>query len=93
MNRNIFTLIFLCLAFCAGAAHAALINGQNYVPLADWARANGLKSYWSSRTEMVLADRTARLVFNTDSAESEINGVDVRLSFPVAKGALISQLD
>jgi N-acetylmuramoyl-L-alanine amidase len=40
-----------------------------------------------------LTNKMSRLVFNTDSPEAEINGVDVRLSFPVAKGALISQLD
>jgi N-acetylmuramoyl-L-alanine amidase len=77
-------------------ARAAFFNGQNYVPLADWAGANGLKSYWPSRTEIILVNKSSRLVFNTDSAESEINGVGVRLSFPAAKdrtGALISQLD
>ena len=63
MNRNFLPLVFLCLAFCAGAAHAAFINGQNYVPLADWAGANGFKSFWLSRTEIVLTNKSSRLVF------------------------------
>ena len=46
--------------------------------------------------EIVLTNRTARLVFDVDSAQAEINGVNVRLSFPVAnvKGVpFIAQLD
>ncbi len=96
VNRNFFTLIFLCLAFCAGTARAAFINGQNYVPLADWAAANGLKISWPARNQIVLTNKTWRLVFSVDSAQAEINGVNVRLSFPAAKdknGALIAQFD
>jgi N-acetylmuramoyl-L-alanine amidase len=93
VNRNFLPLVFLCLAFCAGAARAAFINGQNYVPLADWARANSFRVASLSRAETVLTNKSSRLVFDTDSADAKINGVDVRLSFPVAKGALVSQLD
>ena len=74
-----------------------LINGQNYVPLATWARANGLNGYTLSRgDEIILTNRTTRLVFDVDSHDAEINGVKVRLSFSVAnvKGVpLIAQLD
>ncbi len=96
MNRNFLPLVFLCLAFCAGEARAAFINGQNYVPLADWAGANGFKSFWFARNEIVLTNRFSRLVFGVDSAQAEINGVNVRLSFPAAKdkgAALITQFD
>jgi N-acetylmuramoyl-L-alanine amidase len=75
----------------------AFINGQNYVPLADWARANGLNGYTLNRGDaIVLTNRTTRLVFGVDSAQAEINGVQVRLSFPVASQKnvpLIAQLD
>lgn len=81
-----------CLAIFARSTQAAFINGQNYVLLADWARGNGFHETLLNR-EVVLTDKNSRLVFNSDSADAEINGVDVRLSFPVAKGALISQLD
>ena len=59
-----------------------------------WARANGFGGYTLNRGgQIILTNRTSRLVFDTDSADSQINGVNVRLSHPVAKGALISQLD
>ena len=73
------------------------INGQNYVPLADWAGANGLTTFWLRRGEEVAAtNRATRLVFDKDSNTAEINGVNVALSFPVAvdKGVpLIAQFD
>jgi N-acetylmuramoyl-L-alanine amidase len=96
--KNFFMLLLvLGLAFCLPPVHAAFINGQNYVPLADWARANGLKCYWLKRgDEIVATNRTTRLVFDKDSRMAEVNGTDVALSFPVAvdKGTpLIAQLD
>ena len=67
------------------------------MPLADWARANGFYGFTRNHgDEIILTNRTARLVFDVDSAQAEINGVNVRLSFPVAnvKGVpLIAQLD
>ena len=90
-------LVALGFALCAGSADAALVNGRNYVALADWARANGLNAVWSKRgAEVIVTNRTTRLVFDVDSAQAEINGVNVRLSFAVAnvKGApFIAQLD
>ena len=90
-------LIALCLAFCRSPAPAASVNGQAYVPLADWARANGLKCYWLKRgDEIVATNRTTRLVFDKDSRMAEVNGVNVALSFPVAvdKGTpYMAQLD
>jgi N-acetylmuramoyl-L-alanine amidase len=90
-------LLALCLAYGLSPAHAAVINGQSYVPLADWARLNGLKCFWLKRGAEVLAtNRTARLVFDKDSRMVEVNGTDVALSFPVAAdhGALlVAQMD
>jgi N-acetylmuramoyl-L-alanine amidase len=90
MKRIFPLLAILCLPLFS---RAAFINGRNYVPLTDWARANGFHVALLARDEIILTNKTSRLVFNMDSAESEINGVDVRLSFPIAKDALISQLD
>jgi len=82
------------LAFLAGPASAEIINGRNYVSLAGWARANGFGGYaLNGGTEFVLTNKTSRLTFVKDSADASINGVDVRLSFPVAKGGYIAQLD
>ncbi|MGB8369215.1 MAG: N-acetylmuramoyl-L-alanine amidase [Verrucomicrobiia bacterium] len=90
-------LIALCLASGLSLSHAAAFNGQNYVSLADWARANGLKCSWLRRgDEIVATNRTTRLVFDKDSRMVEINGINVALSFPVAPDRgmlLIAQLD
>src|ERR1039458_7077576 len=90
-------LIALGLVFYLTPAPAVSINGQNYVPLAEWARANGLKCYWLKRgDEIVATNRTTRLVFDKDSRMAEVNGINVALSFPVAadRGTLlIAQLD
>jgi N-acetylmuramoyl-L-alanine amidase len=87
----------LFVALCQLPAHAATINGQYYVPLSDWAGANGLKTFWLRHGgEVAATNRTARLVFKVDSNTAEINGVHVALSFPVAvdKGApLIALFD
>jgi N-acetylmuramoyl-L-alanine amidase len=76
---------------------AAFVNGHSYVPVADWAQANGLKLAWLSRGEqLAVASHNLRAVFEVDSADALVNGVTVRLCFPIASthGApLISQLD
>jgi N-acetylmuramoyl-L-alanine amidase len=90
-------LLELCLASGLSPAHAAGFNGQSYVPLADWARASGLKCFWLKRgDEIVATNRTTRLVFDKDSRMAEVNGINVALSFPVAadRGTLlIAQMD
>jgi len=95
-----FSPIWLALLFfvgCATPAQAVSINGQNYAPLADWTRVNGLHGYTLNHgNEIILTNRNTRLVFGVDSHDVEINGVNVRLSFPVASQKnvpLISQLD
>ena len=89
-----FSVLLAGLAFFAGAARADFINGHSYVALAAWARANGFGGYaLNGGTEFVLTNRASRLVFDKDSADATINGVDVRLTYPVAKGGYISQID
>lgn len=77
--------------------NAATFNGQYYVPLADFARANGFHIYAPKAGEDVLVNKNnLRLVFDVNSAQSQIGGVNVRLSYPVAGDhgeLLISQLD
>jgi N-acetylmuramoyl-L-alanine amidase len=89
-------LLLLAIALSATVGHAAFINGHSYQPLADWADANGFRTASRHGDEIVLTNRTARLVFDKDSHTAEINGVNVALSFPVAadKGQFsIAQLD
>jgi hypothetical protein len=70
----------LLFAISSHAGLSAFINGQNYVPLADWARANDFRIALLNR-EIILTDKNSRLVFGVDSAQAEINGVNVRFSF------------
>jgi N-acetylmuramoyl-L-alanine amidase len=97
MNFLSALLMMLSLALCATPAHAAFINGHTYVPLADWADANGLNTSWLRRGDIVqAANRATRLTFDVNSHDAEINGVHVALSFPVANdhgNALIAQFD
>jgi N-acetylmuramoyl-L-alanine amidase len=97
MNFLSALLAILFLALCNLPSRAASINGQNYISLADWAGANGLKPFWLRHGGKIAAtNRTARLVFDKDSNIAEINGIHVALSFPVAvdKGTpLIAQFD
>jgi N-acetylmuramoyl-L-alanine amidase len=86
----------LFFALCGLPSRAAVINGHEYVSLTDWARGDGYHAVSHTRDRIVLADKTSRLVFNVNSAEAEINGVNVRLSFPVANdhgNMLIAQFD
>ena len=90
-------LMASCLVFCLTTLEAAVVNGQSYVSLTDWGRANGLSASRPGRgDELVLANQTTRLVFDADSRYADVNGVRVALSFPIAnaKGAwLIAPLD
>jgi len=93
--KVLFAFLF-AVAWFAPTGHAAFVNGHSYVSLADWADANGFRAVAHRSAEIVLTNRTARLVFDRDSHTAEINGVNVALSFPVAveKGApLIAQFD
>jgi N-acetylmuramoyl-L-alanine amidase len=90
-------LLALCLSSALSLARANGFNGQNYVPIAEWARANGLHCFWLKRgDEIVVTNRTTRLVFDKYSRMAEVNGINVALSFPVAMDhgvLLIAQMD
>jgi N-acetylmuramoyl-L-alanine amidase len=84
----------LCLAMFAGAAHGEVINGRTYVSLSGWGRANGFGGFTQNRGGLIfLTNKTTRLMFDVDSTEVKVNGVNVRLGYPVAKGGLIAQFD
>lgn len=89
-----FSALLAGLALLAGVARADIINGHSYVTLGAWARANGFGGHaLAGGAEFILTNRTTRLVFAKDSADASVNGIDVRLAFPIAKGGFISQLD
>jgi N-acetylmuramoyl-L-alanine amidase len=92
--KFVFLATLLAGVTAVGTVRADFINGHNYVALSAWAHTNGFHGYTLNQgTEFVLTNKIFRLVFNKDSADASINGIDVRLSFPVAKGGFISQLD
>lgn len=97
LHRVKFRLLSLLLVglFCgAPAVWADSINGHSYTALTSWARANGFGCRMANRgAEFVLTNKTSKLIFDQDSPDSTINGVNVRLAYPVAKGGLISLLD
>ena len=73
------------------------IAGRDYVRLSEWARANHCDSGWLKRDETFqVSNRQAKILLTVDSRETELNGVEVLLSFPLvdqAGAAYISQLD
>lgn len=85
------------LALGAPILNAAYYNGQYYVPLSEFARANGFHLYAAKAGQDVLVNKNdLRLVFDVNSAQLQIGGVNVRLSYPVAGDhgeLLVSQLD
>ena len=97
MTNRILLCLVLWLALVPGPLQAAFVNGHSYIPVADWAQANGLKLAWLRRGEqLAAANHNLRAIFIVDSADAEINGVAVRLCFPVASShgtPLVSQLD
>ena len=97
MNLVAAPLAVLFFAVCTLSSAAAALNGQSYVPLANWAADNGLKTFWLARgSEIGVTNRATRLVFDKDSSTAKINGTSVALSFPVAVDKdvpLIAQLD
>ncbi|HEX3626197.1 MAG TPA: N-acetylmuramoyl-L-alanine amidase [Verrucomicrobiae bacterium] len=76
---------------------AVTFNGQPYVPLAEFARASGFRIYSPKAGEDILMNKyNLRLVFDVNSAQAQVGGVNVRLSYPVAADhgdLLVSQMD
>jgi N-acetylmuramoyl-L-alanine amidase len=67
------------------------------VRLEDWARLNQFQIRWLDREKILqLSNRLTRITLVVNSSDAQINGVQVRLSFPVAlrNGTVeLSQLD
>jgi len=96
--------ILLALALATGLQRAGArmpdrrpqFTGREYVRLSDWARVNQFQTRRLGDKTLQLSNRLGRVTLTVNSADAQINGVGVRLSFPVAlrNGALcVSQLD
>ena len=98
---RLFWVLLVTMALTAGrggaALHAATFDGQYYVPLSEFAHSSGLSIMGENGgKEAVLNSKSMRLVFDVNSAQAQVNGLNVRLSFPVAAEhgeLLVSQLD
>lgn len=92
-----FCAVLAAAMFAMPSVFAESFDGQSYVPLAEFAHANGLSATTLKHgDELILSNKNHRLVFNINATQAEIDGVNVRLSFPIAgdHGQLfISQLD
>jgi N-acetylmuramoyl-L-alanine amidase len=89
------TLVF-GLVGASTRSDAVTFDGQYYVPLAEFARGNGFRIYTVKQGQDVMLNKNLRLVFDVNSAQAQIGGVNVRLSYPIAADhgeLLISQLD
>jgi len=72
-------------------------SGPAYIRLTDWARSRNFELRWLKKDETLqLTRQSARLSFTVDSNDADINGVGVRLLFPIAVRdgvPCVSQLD
>jgi N-acetylmuramoyl-L-alanine amidase len=92
-----FLLLVAWVLVRGGEARGVEISGRDYVRMSEWAGANGLEMRWLRRDETIqLSNHSSRLVFTVDSSEAQVNGVQVRLLFPLALHsglAYLSRLD
>ena len=87
-------LLVACLAamivqapaiYGAGSIDPVRINGREYLRLSDWAAANGFSLRWTRKDEAFQLNGPAKLELQIHSPEAQINGVEVRLLFPLAQ--------
>ena len=78
-------------------AETVRISGQDYVRLADWAKDHSFELRWLKPEESLqLISRSSQLLLAVDHRETQINGIEVWLLFPVVLrngSAYVAQLD
>ncbi|HTL16218.1 MAG TPA: hypothetical protein VL793_03225, partial [Patescibacteria group bacterium] len=83
------------MEFCSSRAATSIeetrISGKEYARLTDWARLHSLVLHWLKRDESLeLSSSSTRIVLQIHSPEAQVNGVEVRLLFPlVQKGEVV----
>src|SRR5260370_4511536 len=80
-------LLLFCVSFPTSRAFAAPrsveISGKEYLRLDAWASGRDFDMRWLKRDETLqLSNHSSRLVLDVDSRETQVNGVQVWLSFP-----------
>jgi N-acetylmuramoyl-L-alanine amidase len=99
----IFATLLILFAGLSNSSRASLsleevrIVGKEYARLSDWAKRNEFSLRWLKQDETVeLSNSAARIILQIHSPDAQINGVQVRLLFPlIQKGEAvwISPLD
>ncbi len=73
------------------------LGGLDYLSLTDWVTQNELQPEWVKKEKsLVAANRLTRLEFEADTRDISLNGVKVRLSFPILLqdgGLWVSRID
>jgi N-acetylmuramoyl-L-alanine amidase len=81
----------------AGEPSSISILGRQYVRLSDWAQKAGLQVQFKKDNETLEASNSKfKIHLRVNSSESDVNGVNVRLLFPIAlhnDAPYLSQLD
>ena len=80
--------LLLCGRMGASAARHSepqvRVGGKGYSLLADWARDNDFTIRWLKKDQTLqLINHSSKILLTVDSCEAEVNGVRVRLLFPV----------
>jgi N-acetylmuramoyl-L-alanine amidase len=79
------------------AGEQVRIAGREYIRITDWARANDFSVQWIKREEIVqVSNGGAKVRLEVHSPEAQINGIAVRLLFPLAQhgdAVYIARLD
>jgi N-acetylmuramoyl-L-alanine amidase len=103
-SSSLAALTWLMLLAAPACSHAAAhpaeevrIAGKEYARLSDWARKRELALRWTKSDEALeLSNSATRIVLQIHSPEAQINGVEVRLLFPLiqqGETVWISSLD
>src|SRR5271165_865331 len=62
------------------------IAGKDYARLSDWAKSNEFGLRWLKRDETLeLSNSAARILLQMHSPEAQVNGVELRLLFPLVQ--------
>jgi N-acetylmuramoyl-L-alanine amidase len=81
----------------AGRAQTARVATRDYIRVSDWAQANDFSVRWLKKEEVLqLSKSSASITLNVDSNDADVNGIGLRLCFPVAYRdgtAFLSQTD
>jgi N-acetylmuramoyl-L-alanine amidase len=97
MSKWTLLLAVACLELVLFPLRAAVFNGQEYISVKDWAKMDGMTYFWIKAGDLFeVKNDENKLIFDVDSHYAEINGVQVALSFPIAKqknDALIAKFD